>query len=89
MQQVILLAMAVAISAQHFFFVKGHDFSAAFAVSLQRYATSPQRRAVALAVKEIAANLSPLPLDSEYAEWEEKTLRTLVQIVQDNRLGTQ
>ncbi|KIM26307.1 hypothetical protein M408DRAFT_330670 [Serendipita vermifera MAFF 305830] len=85
-QQVILLGMAVTLSAQHSFFLRDRGISSAFTVALQRYAVSPQRQSVTLAVQDISAELSPLPLETE---WEEKTLRALMQVVQDNRLGTQ
>ena len=57
----------------------------AFTDAFQLYAASPQCQAVARAVEEIDVTKSSLEGDID--RWKTETLRMLVQIARDNRLG--
>jgi hypothetical protein len=75
------------ISAEHSYFLWAqNDRSAsAFTDAFQLYAASPQCQAVARAVEEIDVTKSSL--EGNIKEWKTETLRKLVQIAHDNRLG--
>jgi hypothetical protein len=77
---------AMTISAEHSYFLWDQGRSKqAFRNAFQLYAASPQCQAVARAVEEIDVTKSSLERDIEM--WEKETLRILVQIARDNRLG--
>ncbi|KIM30903.1 hypothetical protein M408DRAFT_272344 [Serendipita vermifera MAFF 305830] len=85
-EQIILLGMAVAISAQYSFFLDNLKTGDAFMVALRRYAISSQRQAVAFAVKDIVVTM-PSRLDKDtHEEWEKKTLQVLMHIACNNLL---
>jgi hypothetical protein len=76
----------VLISAEHSYFLWTRRGSAsAFADAFQLYAGSPQCQAVARSVEGIDVTKSSL--DGDIDEWKAETLRVLVQIARDNRLG--
>ncbi|KIM26281.1 hypothetical protein M408DRAFT_194774 [Serendipita vermifera MAFF 305830] len=85
-EQIILLGMAVAISAENSFFSEADTGTSAIMIALRRYAISPQRQAVALAVKEVAVAM-PSQLQRDIREeWEKGTLQELMQIACNNLL---
>jgi hypothetical protein len=74
------------ISAEHSYFLWSPGYSeSAFTDTFQLYAASPQCQAVARAVEEIDVTKSSL--DGKIDEWKTETLRMLVKIAHDNRLG--
>jgi len=83
---IIHFILAVIISAVHSYFswVQNKSLSA-FADALQLYVASPQCQAVAQAVEEIDVTKSSL--EGDIHKWKTETVRILLQIVRDNRLG--
>jgi hypothetical protein len=80
------LELAVAISVEHSYFLWSQSHSqSALTDAFQLYAASPQCQAVGRAVEEIDVTKSSLERDIE--RWKAETLRMLVQIARDNRLG--
>jgi len=76
----------VAISAERSYFLWSQSYSrSAFTDAFQLYAASPQCQAVARAVEEIDVTKSTMERDIE--KWKTETLRILVQLALDNRLG--
>lgn len=85
----LILWTAVAISAEHSFFIR-HDKSSreAYAIACQEFAESPQQEAVSLAVEGIDLKKSSLEELEDIDKWGMETLHALVEIARENRLGT-
>ena len=74
------------ISAEHSYFLWAqNDEKSAFTDAVQLYVASPQCQAVARAVEEI--DITKTSLERDIDGWKTETLRMLVQIARDNRLG--
>jgi hypothetical protein len=76
----------VVISAEHSYLLWTQNRSkSAFTDAFRLYAASPQCQAVARAVEDIDVTNSSLEGDVD--KWETETVRILLQIIRDNRLG--